>query len=109
MSLTEKQYLILRVIHAANDDLSPVDIDQVLDRIPYETTKDSIQFSLRAMVAGGYIEKGHTENRRDRRRRTYLATKRGAGIVSYSMENPLSGVCVDEDQDADEQQLSLEI
>lgn len=68
MILTEKQLHIMSVIMKGNDDGSFVDLDQILERIPYETTKQSIQFSIRALIERQLINKKPHEKRRGRRR-----------------------------------------
>jgi hypothetical protein len=66
MELTNKQHAIMRVVVAKNPDGSPVDLDQILERLEYRTTKQSLQFSLRALIAHGLIAKAGAENRRGR-------------------------------------------
>ena len=77
MGLTTKQRSLMEVIVAGNDDGTNVDIDQILERLPYETTKESLQFSLRALVNKGCIQKMPTETRRGRARVVYAATAYG--------------------------------
>jgi DNA-binding MarR family transcriptional regulator len=81
MHLTTKQIELLRVIAAANEDGSPTDLDQVIDRINYETTKASIQFSIRALIGHGLIEKVGKEKRRDRQRVLIGVTPVGRSYV----------------------------
>lgn len=71
MTLTEKQKAILALVIAANSD-GPIDFDQIIERVPYLTTKESMQFSMRALVAKDLVQKGPTEIRRGRSRRLYL-------------------------------------
>ena len=77
MNLTFKQKSILRLIRDANPGGEPIDFDQLLERLPYSTTKDSMHFSLRALIAKGLAEKGALENRRLRSRRLILITPLG--------------------------------
>lgn len=81
MNLTTKQAALLRVI-IDGDPTGPVDIDQILVRLPYETTKQSLQFSLRAMVDKGCIEKAGQVSRRGRSRVTYIATPTGHALFN---------------------------
>lgn len=74
MNLTVKQISILRVIAAGNEDGSRADLDQVLDRIDYETTKASIQFSIRSLIKGGMIVKD-SDKRRGRQHVVYVPTE----------------------------------
>lgn len=81
MHLTTKQIELLRVIAAANPDGCACDLDQVIERINYETTKASIQFSIRALIKHGLIEKTGAEKRRGRKRVLISVTKEGASYV----------------------------
>lgn len=82
MHLTVKQIELLHVIAAANPDASACDLDQIIERINYETTKASIQFSIRALIKHGLIEKVGSEKRRGRRHVLIGITTVGAGYVS---------------------------
>jgi DNA-binding MarR family transcriptional regulator len=82
MHLTTKQLELLRVIAAANEDGSACDLDEVIERINYETTKASIQFSIRALIKHGLIAKVGTEKRRGRQRVLIGITTAGRGFVS---------------------------
>lgn len=79
MHLTEKQIEQLRVICPGNPDGSDVDIDEVLERMSYQTSKQSFQFSLRALIKKGLVEKGVRESRRGRERQTLKPTPLGLG------------------------------
>lgn len=74
MNITVKQISILRVIAAGNEDGSLTDLDQLLDRISYETTKASIQFSIRSLIKNGLIEK-QFDRRRGRMHVSYRPTE----------------------------------
>lgn len=82
MRLTDKQYHILTVLKAGNLDGSLVDLDELLERLPYTTTKASLQFSLRALIKHDLIAKAGSENRRDRRRRLLALTAHGMAIMT---------------------------
>ena len=86
MHLTTKQIELIRVISEGNPDGSPVDMDQILERLAYKPTKESLQFSIRALVAHGLIEKLPGEKRRGRSRRLIGITPLGRhfGVVSRS-------------------------
>lgn len=68
MNLTGKQQEVLKVIAAGNPDGSPVDLDQVIERVSYKPTKAAIQFTIRGLRGHDLIEKVGTEVRRDRMR-----------------------------------------
>jgi DNA-binding MarR family transcriptional regulator len=88
MHLTVKQIELLRVIAAANPDGTACDLDQVIERINYETTKASIQFSIRALIKHGLIEKTGKEKRRDRQRVLISITAAGRGYVLTPVSSP---------------------
>lgn len=77
MRLTQKQKAILALIFVKNEDGTPVDFDQLIERLPYCPTKDSMHFSIRALVNKGLVEKGDLEFRRGRSRRLMLITPLG--------------------------------
>lgn len=79
--LTAKQLELLRVITAANEDGAHCDLDQILERIRYCTTKESLQFSLRVLEGRGLIQKLGTEQRRGAARRVVAITPAGAGFA----------------------------
>lgn len=81
-NLTKKQIYILFTLVKGNDDGSFLDIDQLLENLPYETTKESIQFSIRALVKHGLIEKKPTETRRGRKRRPLAPTLVGFNAMN---------------------------
>lgn len=80
MRLTEKQIEQLRVICPGNSDGSDLDIDEILERLNYQTTKQSFQFSLRALINKGLVVKGVREVRRGRERQTVSPTSLGLGF-----------------------------
>lgn len=70
MRLTSKQVTILNVVIAGNDasgQKSPCDLDQIIQRVGYNPTKDAIHFSIRKLIAKGLIFKSGMERRRERR------------------------------------------
>ena len=81
MLLTFRMLLILDVIYRRNSDGSLVDLDQLIERVSYDVTKQAIQHSLRAMLEKGVIEKAGREKRRDRSRMTYRVTKLGHDLI----------------------------
>jgi repressor of nif and glnA expression len=82
--LTAKQLELMRVITAANDDGTPCDMDQILERIRYHTTKDSLQFSLRVLIDRGLVKKLGIEKRRGAARRLITVTDEGRGYGQAS-------------------------
>lgn len=77
MQLTVKQIALMKAIGKPNEDGSHRDLDQVLEELSYKTTKASLQFSIRALVKHGLIEKLGTETRRGRSRQCLSVTEKG--------------------------------
>ncbi|MET2951326.1 hypothetical protein ABXV18_24900 [Vibrio owensii] len=79
MQLTRKQREILQIIVNGNvndeERYCDVDLDQVLERISYKTSKESLQFSIRSLIKKDMVEKGGTECRRGKSRQTYKPTE----------------------------------
>lgn len=99
--LTTKQKQVLMTIIKGSPDGDDIDLDQLLESIPYETTKASMQFTIRALVNRGFIEKLPPVVRRERKRVLYSATMKGRLI--------LFGDVVVEDADLGELSESLSI
>ena len=69
--------MILEVITKRNTDGSLIDLDQLIEEVDYEVTKESIQFTIRRMIDHGVIEKADSEKRRGRRRVLFRTTELG--------------------------------
>lgn len=76
-----KQTTILNIIVKGNPDGTFMDLDQLLEALPYETTKSSIHFSLRALIKKGFVEKGELRFRDTQHRRVIKPTYRGYQTV----------------------------
>ncbi len=79
--LTKKQMHVLSVIARGGDDGDFLDLDQLLEKINYETTKASMHFTLRGLLRRGMIEKKDRELRRGRLRIILAPTVKGQGMV----------------------------
>ncbi|EHW2530795.1 hypothetical protein K3F15_001796 [Escherichia coli] len=79
MTLTDKQKDIIKTLNLGYERGHLLDLDELLEILPYKTTKQSIQFSIRALIKKGLVEKGHTRQRSDNRyhRRTLGLTTLG--------------------------------
>lgn len=86
MKYTDKQVILLNLILKGNDDGTFLDIDQLLEALPYETTKASLHFSLRALIKHGMIEKREREKRRCRMRRVIAPT--GNAYLAFGRAHP---------------------
>lgn len=106
MLLTSKQVKILGTLVAGNGKhegaFVPCDVDQLIERLDYHPSKESIQFSIRALVNKGLIEKLGTEARRGRRRviigptqlgrKTYVSDLNPTWIPNESDESLITGI-----------------
>ncbi|EGD9662755.1 TPA: hypothetical protein HHA78_004048 [Escherichia coli] len=79
MTLTDKQKDIIKTLNLGYERGHLLDLDELLEVLPYKTTKQSVQFSIRALIKKGLVEKGHTRQRSDNRyhRRTLGLTTLG--------------------------------
>jgi hypothetical protein len=107
--LTTKQHQILALIAGKNPDGSLLDLDQLLDRLPYETTKQSIHFSIRALVNRKMIKKAGQEKRRDRRRGLLDLDVNGALLYGAARGSSGPSVVVSEEEDMTDRLLSASL
>lgn len=77
MHLTSKQIELMTIIGSGNPDGTAVDLDQILERLSYHPTKQSLQFSIRALIARDLIKKDPAEKRRGRMRTVISLTETG--------------------------------
>jgi DNA-binding PadR family transcriptional regulator len=89
--LTDKQMealqLVRRGAEAGSDDL--IDFDQLIDALSWKPTKQSAQFTVRALIVKGLAEKKGTQLRRGRQRVVYRLTKSGREVFD-PRPDPLS-------------------
>lgn len=97
MLLTSKQQSIMKHIIAGNPNNTAVDIDQLLERLDYKTTKESLQFSLRALIGHGLIRKADRELRRDRVRQTLVPTGFGKQVYAETVPSFVTDITDDTD------------
>lgn len=102
---TDKQYKILIVLcHGNGKDENgkfvPCDIDELLERLAYRTTKQSMQFSIRALVKHRLIVKDK-EKRRGAKRVILVPTTTAMKIMGYYDPSYLEGA-----EDSEELDLS---
>lgn len=87
-NLTNKQYRILAVLCDGNGkdekgNFIPCDLDELLERLSYDTTKQSMQFSVRALEARRLLVRGY-ERRRGARRCTLTPTLKAKQLMGYT-------------------------
>lgn len=102
MNLTSKQIEILTVIAAGVAAGEAPDLSQIVERVRYMTTKESMQFSIRALIKHGLVEKLAIEKRRGRAHRPIGITPAGQGYAGKRDKN-------DETTSLSEDDLDLEI
>lgn len=68
-ALTSKQRHIMLTLQRGSEDGDWMDLDELLVSLPYRTTKQSLQFSIRALIERGMVEKKGLAKRRGRQRR----------------------------------------
>lgn len=88
MRLTPNQIEVLSVVADGNEDGSPTDLDEILERVSYKPTKQAIQFTIRSLVKYELIEKVGSENRRDRKRVLIGATALGLHFAFANKKSP---------------------
>ena len=88
MILSDKQQQILTVLTQANRSkhghfISWCHLDELLERLKYQPSKQSMQFSLRALIAKKLVVKGELELIEGRKRRNLIPTQ----LAFQMMEN----------------------
>lgn len=99
MHLTLKQIELLNTIGRRNPDGGAVDLDQLIERLTYKPTKQSVQFSIRALIAHGLIQKDAPEKRRGRTRTLISLTEQGRVMIGkpkVSLVETISDELLDE-------------
>jgi DNA-binding MarR family transcriptional regulator len=84
--LTTKQRELMRVFVAGNGVDDVMDLDEVLENLEYDTTKQSLHFSIRALIKHGLVEKVGCEKRRGRRRQLLKVTPMGHAVGSTELK-----------------------
>jgi len=79
--LTRKQQEVLQVICKGAEGGEDIDLDQLLEKISYETSKASMQFTIRSLIKREMIQKLPKELRRGRKRVLYSATVKGRELL----------------------------
>lgn len=75
--LTKNQIELLQHVQAGGPD-GTLDFDQLLDLLSWTPSKEATQFTIRACIKKGLMEKaGELQLRRGRRRMTYQLTEEG--------------------------------
>ena len=64
------------------------DFDQLLEQLSWAPSKESAQFTIRAIVRKGFIEKMPTETRRGRNRVLYRMTEAGRTVLDPRGRSP---------------------
>lgn len=59
MTLTDKQKDIIKTLNLGYERGHLLDLDELLEVLPYKTTKQSIQFSIRALIKKGLVKRAY--------------------------------------------------
>lgn len=85
MRLTDNQLKILKVLMDKNPNGTPVDLDQLLDKLAVEydwvTSKAALQWSLRKLIELDLVVRLGTDIRRHRARRILALTDLGLKVM----------------------------
>lgn len=89
-SLTDNQVNVLVALYkegsVSSASISDVlDLDQLIEAVPYEVTKEAIQFTLRFLAKRGFAEKRGTDVRRGKRRVLWVLTPAGEHHISRTV------------------------
>lgn len=88
LTITTKQTSVLKALASKKSTFDipldeMVDIDQLIDSVDYDVTKEALQFTLRSLRNRGYVQKGSSlVFRRGKRRVVWALTKEGAAIYT---------------------------
>jgi hypothetical protein len=77
--LTAYQLELLGYVRAGIDGKC-VDLDQLLERLSWKPTKQSLQFTIRALISKGVLMKADPEVRRGRKRVCFALTLAGRSV-----------------------------
>jgi DNA-binding PadR family transcriptional regulator len=89
--ITDNQLELLKFVAGREADGALADLDQVLEKMSWGPTKESIQFTIRAMIAKGFIEKSGLQSRRGRNRVCFKANEKGKQVLDPRARLPKAG------------------
>lgn len=100
MKLSRKQKAIMRClvdgyINPETDKKEWLDMSLLVDAVPYETTKDSMHFSIRHLMRRGLVERGARTKRRGRLVKPLIPTNLAMDIFSPEKNIPVIALEVD--------------
>jgi len=88
--LTKNQVELLLIVRKQGPD-GPIDFDQLLDQLSWTPSKESAQFTIRALIGKGVLEKlTELQFRRSRKRICYQLTDEGHRFLDPRA--PLAGL-----------------
>ena len=73
--LTIRMMMILELVMKRNPDGSLKDLNQLIEEVDYDVTKQAIQHTIRFLIQKNMMEKAGCEKRRGKSRVTYRATE----------------------------------
>ncbi len=80
-SLTSNQRAILQTLANFRKEGHVLDLDQLIRMVPYDVTKQAIQFTIRSLTRRGLVVRGPDRLRKGRFRRTLLITPEGLSFI----------------------------
>ena len=79
--ITKNQLELLHFVIDCEAGGAMADLDQIIDKMSWEPTKESIQFTIRAMVGKSFIEKSGLQSRRGRNRVCFKVSIKGKQVL----------------------------
>ncbi|MCY1200477.1 hypothetical protein D9M72_119070 [compost metagenome] len=93
--VTKYQIEILEAVKKHKDAGRHIDLDELLDSLSWAPTKQSLQFSIRALIAKRMICKVGTEVRRGRKRVCFDLDLEGVRVFDPRAGDPVPGLSDD--------------
>lgn len=90
LKITDNQTKVMRTLAEHGSFISVdredcLDLDALVEAVPYDVTKASLQFTLRGLKSRGYLEKRGMVFRRGKQRVTWSLTKSGENYILRSI------------------------
>ena len=79
--VTAYQLEMLSAVLEGSPGVGPIDFDQLLAQLSWKPKKESAQFTIRACISKGLMEKTELQLRRGRLRVCYRTTEKGRSVL----------------------------
>lgn len=95
--ITQYQLEILKTVQKVEKETKDlIDFDQLLSRLSWAPSKASTQFTIRAVISKGLLEKSGIQTRRGRNRVCYKLTENGKAVLDprpkYVEKDSIEGI-----------------